>query len=916
MQLKRLYFIFSLLVTVNCLQAQLNEKVFDKASATKERNRVLYGYNRFINKLPFPVKDSVVTFLLRNNPRAKSVSLCGSFSNWSPITMTKTDSGWVALAKLPEGKNLYKFVIDKQWTVDNENSLTENDVQGNTYSVYFKPNVTFRLQGFAKTKNVCIAASFNNWKPDELPMSKTTSGWEITLYLSEGTYNYKFRADDKWHHDPNNYQRLDKKAGIFGSVINIGHSNLIRDFAYYQNQLAFNEEAGDDLKMVDAIANIGYAYARMNDHPNAIRSFQKAETVYKKLNDHSAAADMVLHIAEAYRGLSDLSHELEYLQKATRQYEKTNDLNGLAKAYRLTGYYYLNLRSRPTAISYFQRSLDLYKQLAKQKEMANLLGDLGHTYLLTHDTAKVLPHLQQALSLNHAIGNKPGIAKDLWVMGDYYLKVEVNIRKALDYLQRSMDLFGETGNQAGVAQVLINIAEVYLLTSDHNLITAGIPPVEKYARAIANQKKAQQIFEDLLPESEQLWTLYKIYETYEKMGKLDSTLHYFKRYVGMYEKLLSTDKQKEVVRLETKYEYEKKGDSLKLQQFLSDEKLQKQLLFARQQKQQLELNEAQLFLSNKEKDVQRLAFLKTQSDLENEKLVKQQKEKENQLQTVQVKSLTQKNRIIQLNQQRQWIYIIGIFLLLAVGSLYFIYRSRLRSVRLETQLIKEKAEQEKKETEFQHKLADISMSALRSQMNPHFIFNCLNSIKLYTVQNDTAAASEYLTKFSKLIRLVLENSRNERITLTSEIKALELYIQMEAMRFKEKLCYTITVSDDVETDYIEIPPLLLQPYVENAIWHGLMHKEEGGQIAIAVTANEEQSLLAITITDDGIGRAKAAEIKSKTVAKHRSYAMKATSDRIALINHVYKTGANVAVQDLVDAEGQPAGTEVTIQIPI
>jgi sensor histidine kinase YesM len=139
---------------------------------------------------------------------------------------------------------------------------------------------------------------------------------------------------------------------------------------------------------------------------------------------------------------------------------------------------------------------------------------------------------------------------------------------------------------------------------------------------------------------------------------------------------------------------------------------------------------------------------------------------------------------------------------------------------------------------------------------------------------------------------------------------------MEAMRFKEKLRYTITVNDDVETDYIEIPPLLLQPYVENAIWHGLMHKEEGGHIGVAASVNEKASLLEITITDDGIGRTKAAEIKSKAATKHRSYGMKATSDRIALINHVYRVGANVVVHDLVDAEGQPAGTEVTIQIPI
>jgi len=203
------------------------------------------------------------------------------------------------------------------------------------------------------------------------------------------------------------------------------------------------------------------------------------------------------------------------------------------------------------------------------------------------------------------------------------------------------------------------------------------------------------------------------------------------------------------------------------------------------------------------------------------------------------------------------------------------------------------------------------MTALRSQMNPHFIFNCLNSIKLYTTQNDTAAASAYLTKFSKLIRLVLDNSRNDRITLSSELAALELYIEMEAMRFKEKLSYRLQIEKNVETNYIEIPPLLLQPYVENAIWHGLMPKEEGGHIHIAVKMQNE-SLLEIKISDNGIGRA----ASNKIPKKHNSYGMQATTERIALINQIYKTGASVFVRDLVNENGNAAGTQVTLEIPV
>lgn len=219
------------------------------------------------------------------------------------------------------------------------------------------------------------------------------------------------------------------------------------------------------------------------------------------------------------------------------------------------------------------------------------------------------------------------------------------------------------------------------------------------------------------------------------------------------------------------------------------------------------------------------------------------------------------------------------------------------------------------ETAFEYKIAETEMTALRAQMNPHFIFNCLNSIKLYTLENDSQTASEYLTKFSQLIRLVLENSRSEKVTLQKELETLKLYIELEAMRFKNKVNYKINVVPHIDQQYIEIPPLLLQPYVENAIWHGLMHKEEGGNILIEISQPEEY-LLHIEITDDGIGREMAREHKSKSATRQKSFGLKMTSERLEAINHIYKTNTEVKIVDLVDAHGNAAGTKVIIEIPL
>ncbi|QHT67915.1 hypothetical protein GXP67_15345 [Rhodocytophaga rosea] len=219
------------------------------------------------------------------------------------------------------------------------------------------------------------------------------------------------------------------------------------------------------------------------------------------------------------------------------------------------------------------------------------------------------------------------------------------------------------------------------------------------------------------------------------------------------------------------------------------------------------------------------------------------------------------------------------------------------------------------ETEFERKLADSEMIALRAQMNPHFIFNCLNSIKLYTLQNDSEQASEYLTKFARLIRLVLENSRAELVTLRNELEALQLYIELEAMRFKHKVKFTIDLSTEVDSQYLKIPPLLLQPYVENAIWHGLMHKTEGGKVTIHLSQPTEH-LLRIEITDDGVGRAKAAQLKSKSAGKQKSFGMQVTADRIRMINELYNTHTQTQILDMIDSFGEPCGTKVVLEIPV
>jgi two-component sensor histidine kinase len=254
-----------------------------------------------------------------------------------------------------------------------------------------------------------------------------------------------------------------------------------------------------------------------------------------------------------------------------------------------------------------------------------------------------------------------------------------------------------------------------------------------------------------------------------------------------------------------------------------------------------------------------------------------------------------------------WWFRVG-SILLFLGGIYWLYRFRIKQIK----------KKEKLKTQYEKKLANVEMTALLAQMNPHFLFNSLNSIDSYIIRNESGKASEYLNNFARLMRLILQNSRSNYISLKDELEALDLYLQMESLRFRDKFQYRIHVDETLDAASVVIPPMLIQPYVENAIWHGLMHKKDGGcgVVEIHISQDRENNLVCI-VRDNGIGRVRAEAIKAQNPGnRKKSMGMQITRDRIEMINKLYNSSTEVKITDLVDAEGQPAGTEVRLVIPI
>jgi LytS/YehU family sensor histidine kinase len=206
------------------------------------------------------------------------------------------------------------------------------------------------------------------------------------------------------------------------------------------------------------------------------------------------------------------------------------------------------------------------------------------------------------------------------------------------------------------------------------------------------------------------------------------------------------------------------------------------------------------------------------------------------------------------------------------------------------------------------------MQALRAQMNPHFIFNSLNAINRFILQNDKKQASEYLTKFSRLVRMILENSKETSISLESELESLNLYLELESLRFQDRFRYKISVPKELLESEVQVPPLIIQPFAENAIWHGLMHKPETGVLDIEISSEKDQ--LCIRITDDGIGRQQSKLLESKSVMLHKSMGQQITLDRLALLGNRDGVNSSIRINDLTGTNGKGAGTEVIIEMPL
>jgi tetratricopeptide (TPR) repeat protein len=641
----------------------------------------------------------------------------------------------------------------------------------------------------------------------------------------------------------------------------------------------------------------------------------------EKINYFKGIGSAHFILARIERGIGGISQakEQHYL-KAIDAYKKINDQYWLANAYNELAYVYRSQGKYQPAVEYHKKAISLIEKTAHSpQEIIIMYDDLSYYFKETGNYKESFEYRKKSFELNKKNNNTFGIFIGLQSFGDLFSEAG-DKESADDYYQKAIDFYRSNSiDKRQPYSRLIGLIFLSLSNNDSALYYLNKALSDADSQNWANSLKVNfkrfvhtdraKVFLNSNQYEKAIECLKEPLEFYSEnrdnkvlgaatlltMGDAQFGLRnypvalgYAKEAFHLATELKRKKDAKDASRLLWKiYDKLNNNDSAYyyLQQFLTmKEDLERNRTF----------NELALFKAT-QKDEERQARM--------ELLDKGNKIKEQEL-------LIQRQNLRREAFIRKYL-IAGLLGLFVLGVII------LRSVSLKRKLEGEKRMLAEKELQLQkveneRRITDLEMLALRSQMNPHFIFNCLNSINRFVLRNDTEAASGYLTKFSKLMRMVLENSKQTLIPLEEEVKCLELYIQMEQFRCKNSFRYYIKYHDGVNISEAMIPPLLLQPFVENAIWHGVNPKDSDGEVGIEFLQREEA--LYCIVKDNGIGRKKASELKSQLAANHKSMGLQITKERLAVMGINHSKESPVEIEDLYDENGLAVGTQVTIKV--
>ncbi|MGK4567190.1 tetratricopeptide repeat-containing sensor histidine kinase [Flavobacterium sp. 3HN19-14] len=603
-------------------------------------------------------------------------------------------------------------------------------------------------------------------------------------------------------------------------------------------------------------------------------------------------------IANCYK-TSDPELVLEYGQKALQLSQKIGYKLAAGNAFLNLGNGNIIFGNYAVALQHFYNAQLIFEKLSGntsadtaeiQNGLARAYGSIGIVFSEQSNYSKALQYDLKAVKIYEATGQLDKSARLYNNIGIVYKSLGQDFR-ALEYFVKCQKIQEKTGD-ATIGVITTNIGNIYLNQKN-------------YPKAFENYSKAQKLFEKY-PDARGEGELYNNFGLYYKnTGKLSQALEQYSKAVGSFASIddkfgvadtyyfigeIYLEQRNYAAALDNTNKSLALAKAIGVMEQIRNAEKNLSVIYEKMNNPQLSLLHYKLYniakdsINNSEN---MRNGIRAEMNFEFEKKEALQKKEQEKRELI-------FNEASKRHQQQ--ILFIVLFILLIFGIVFLISNRR----------------QLKKTLTLQKELAEYEQKALHLQMNPHFVFNCLGSISSFIVQNSTDSAIKYLSKFSKLMRLTLEYSKESLIPIDKEIESLQNYLELEQLRFDQKFDFSICKSDEIEDD-MALPPLLLQPFVENAIIHGLIPKTEKGTLNIdfSVAGNS----LVCQITDNGIGYMESQKLKENLVSVHKSMALDITKKRLEMMEAYTSKTANVSIGEIVAADAV-SGTRVVVNLPI
>ncbi len=672
-----------------------------------------------------------------------------------------------------------------------------------------------------------------------------------------------------------------------GNELEISHQSFETRYVLIKNNDRIRVEVEREL--------IGQAVAiqESEEQPMENKSADYRSKSFLKKNKNTHAFENYMATARSVFKI-DPSKSILFIEKALASLQFNNTAKEQSEAYRMLGDAYVNLNQLDLGINSYKTAIEQYSTTGTRLKLAQVYATSGmraKSSKLFIDLLKDRLTPIQKMKVQEGLGDNLSIDKDL--------------RKAANYYEKSLQIAKDLKNNQYVAELNSKIgmckdnlgnpqgARLYFQASLESAENINLSQRATVTNTIANHYKVQENFDKEIEfRSQALEVLSQrnvgdiprsvkvdqvsISSLNFDIGKAYVNKKAYKMAIPFLEKSKFEAKEAKNVTLEKRAvenlsnAYKNIGDYKKALSSYQEYVLLVDALY-------------------KQKEAAIKAAVSLGKDLTNKqnRINSLEKDRELVASKYSLYAKEQELTVESYKRQRMIIYslIAGLFLMLL--SLFFMYRSN-------------------KQRKMTNNL--LALKSLRSQMNPHFIFNALNSVNSFIAQNDERAANRYLTEFSKLMRNVLNNSEKDFIVLADEIELLELYLRLEHQRFEDKFEYELTIDPAIQTYEFQIPPMLLQPYIENAVWHGLRYKKEAGKLVVSMAMKDKNSI-EILITDNGIGRSESKRLKTKNQKKQESKGMNNIKERIAILNDMYGDKVMVTVSDLLD---DGSGTKVLL----